>query len=217
MKLPGNHTRTTLTLDQTTINYLTLIAKYHGALWVAVDQAVEYFKPDYRDLKQFEDGSTVRINRAESILNYAREMDEKESSLSSEKRTRKITKSVVIDKYCLKCINKAAKANQIKRDFLFISAIKHERDADYKLARLDLELSKDLLETLQSIHRELNSKLRHNVTVFEKYMRENKVYDSGFYHVFDIEYGLHLVESYEALQKDIDIFEKRISLLEDIS
>jgi len=215
MRFPAGNVRTTLTLDQTTINNLAFLAEYRGSLSWAIEEAIEFFRPDYQEIKTFYHVPDVRINRAESILNYAREMNEKEPSLFKEKRSRNIKKSIVIDKASLNCITKVAKENQIKRDFLFMSALKHKVDADYKLLKLNLELAKDVLKTLQSMYLELESKFDNCLKTFEKYMAENNVYDSGFYHTYDIEITDNVYNSYEALQKDIKRWEEINSFLEE--
>ena len=217
MKIHPDHSRTTLTFDERTIDYLKFLNKFYDGIWIGVNRAIEYFRPDYQEEKHFRDNSTIKINKADEILAFAKELEKGEKSRKG-KLSRKIRKSIVIDKYDLYCVNKVAKTNKVKRDYIIISAIKYARDAAVKLNKLDIEMHKKLLEkTLIPMLQKLESDLNSYLEQFENYMKANNIYDVDYLYSFDFDSGLLPLESYYQLIEDIEKIKKTISSLEEVN
>jgi len=219
MKYPSDHTRTTLTLDKKTINYLKFIEKYHhGILW-AIDRATRFFKPDYVSNRPFLDGSTVQVDRSNSILDHAKKLQDMENSEKNNKLIRNVRKSVVVDTATLASVNKIAKMKQIKRDFVFISAIKQERDSMHKLLKFQIELNRKFLETkMKPMCAQLESNLNRGLKKTEDFMKANRIYDFHFLVPWDVEVGLTTPYStvYESFIEALEETEKDIAAWEDM-
>ncbi len=219
MKYPSDHTRTTLTLDEKTVDYLKFIEKYHhGILW-AIDRATRFFRLDYISKRPFLDGSTVQVDRSNSILDHAKKLQDMENSEKSNKSLRNVRKSVVIDKATLASVNKIAKANQIKRDFVFISAIKQERDSMRKLLKFRIELNRKFLETkMKPMCAQLESNLNWGLNKTEEFMKTNSIYDFDFIVTWDVESGLTTPYTtvYESFVEAIAETDKYIADWEDM-
>lgn len=232
---PVKPTRTTLTVDENTSNYMNFLVKKtpigYGGGWRKfyfwLEKAVQYFRNDYKDIQSVfvSSGLTVKVNRKAAILHYAKKLQEEEVDLKKDggkgKKTtsvRNIKKSIVIDNFTLQSINKTSKESKIKRDFVFMSAIKHERDAAYKMLKFEKKINKDFLgKVLCPIQKKMDLELQRYLNLTLEFMKANKIIeDFGTVTTLDFEGGLSQMESNYGLLKDFELFKETLSKFESL-
>lgn len=213
MRYPSDHVRTTLALDQKATEDLKFLEKYHKGIGRAIDQATRFFRPDYQSTYHFRDDSPVKVDRTDSILKYAKDLEAREK-LSQCNKAAKVRKSIVIDKTNLALVNKISKEKKVKRDFIFISAIRHERDSSYGLLQFELKLKKDFVENvLKKITSDYETEMERYIQKLEKFMESKRVFDINVLYFWDIDCGLTTPYStiHESLENAVRESEEDIS------
>lgn len=218
MKYQDDNKRTTLTLDQKTIDDLKLIEKFHGGILNAVDRATESFRPDLSTSMGFRDRSVPQLDRSTPILDYARELQEIDKSGTDGGLNRNVRKSIVIDRVTLASVNKVAKTSQIGRDFIFIAAIRQERELTRNLIKLQIELHREFVEKkLKPMRDQLEDDLDQCRTKTEQFMESTGIFDMHFLYAWDPYSGLSVppaslwesfAEVIEQTEKDVEHWEE---------
>ena len=205
MKYSRDHARTTITIDKKTGEYLKFIDNFHGGIIWAFYKALGSLEEGYDEEKK------------KKILDYARKLEEKEKYRKGNKKARIARKAIVIEKSFLRLVNKVAKSAQIKRDFIFMSAIKQERDDSYKLLKYGIHLKKEfLINALEPIQKLLTDQLGNYMGFADSFCETNKIHNTSITYDFDCDGGLSPLKSFDALAEDIRLFKEDISEMESI-
>jgi len=216
---------TTILVDKKTIDDLKFIERLKKEpIQLIVEKSLEYFRNDYKKVKTlfFAESPEIVIDMKDSILHFAKklQMDENRLTKTSNKANpfRSIKKSIVIDNHTLACVNKVSKHIQIKRDFIFISAIKHKKDATLKMRKFEKRMAKEFLEkVIFPMQKILWNGSENYINLVTRYMKKNQLDDEGIFTDIDIWGAVSAMESHHALGHDIELFEEHLSRLEDIS
>gem|GEM_PF-7001824 len=191
---PANK-RTTLTLAKATIrelDFLLSVPMYGESVGAVLFDAVV----------------KTQLN-PKTVLRIAKDME----SIAVARTERK---AIAIDTDSLKFLTTQAKKHGVKRDYIFMAAIKHLNDGLKKSLPVELELMQHLLnEFLKPTYKAIQELGVKAFAKIEKIYEEIEFYESSI--LYDFDFGnMSFIESFDSLERDISRVEDKIAELEGL-